>query len=140
MMKIIALDYGHAHTGAAICDPTGTIVRPLDAINDASGTTGLKKIVDLAHNENAAAVLVGMPVSLSGEYGSQAGQTRDFIGLLEEALQLPVISWDERFTSKMAMSKGHNTTSSRHSRAACVLLEDYLGSRAYRRLNGGNSD
>ncbi|MFA5810620.1 MAG: Holliday junction resolvase RuvX [Thermoleophilia bacterium] len=139
-MKIIALDYGHAHTGVAICDPTGTIVRPLDDIDDASGTTGLKKIVDLARHESAKAVLVGMPVLLSGEYGSQAEQTRDFIRLLEEALELPVISWDERFTSKMAVSKGHNTTSSRHSLAACVLLEDYLGSEAYRRLNGGDSD
>ncbi|MFA6000691.1 MAG: Holliday junction resolvase RuvX [Thermoleophilia bacterium] len=139
-MKIIALDYGHAHTGVAICDPTGTIVRPLDAIDDASSATGLKKIVDLAREENAEALLVGMPVSLSGECGSQADETRDFIKQLEDVLELPLVSWDERFTSKMAVSKGHNTTSSSHSLAACVLLEDYLGSQAYRCLDDGDSD
>lgn len=139
-MKIIALDYGHAHTGVAICDPTGTIVRPLDDIDDATGTIGLKNIVKLAREESAEAVLVGMPVSLSGECGSQAGETMDFIRNLEEALELPIIPWDERFTSKMAGSKGHNTSSSRHSLAACVLLEDFLGSEAYRRMNGVSSE
>lgn len=139
-MKIIALDYGHAHTGVAICDPTGTIVRPLDDIDDASGATGLKNIVDLVRDESAEAVLVGMPVSLSGECGSQAGETMDFIRVLEEALELLVISWDERFTSKMAGGKGHNTSSSRHSLAACVLLEDFLGSEAYRRMNCVNPE
>lgn len=137
-MKIIALDYGQVHTGVAICDPTGTIVRPLEDIDDASGKAGLKKIVDLARGEGVEAVLVGMPVSLSGECGPQAGKSMDFIRVLEEALELPVISWDERFTSKMAGRKGHNTSSSRHSLSACVLLEDYLGSEAYRRIIDDN--
>ena len=133
-MRIIALDYGHAHTGVAISDPTGTIVRPLADIDNASGEEGLKSIADLVRNGGAGAIIVGMPVSLNGKLGTQAQETADFIGLLKDRLTVPLVSWDERFTSKMAAGKGHDSTSSRHGMAACVLLEDFLGSQEYRRL------
>lgn len=132
MMRIIAFDYGRAHTGVAICDPTGTIVRPMDDIDEAAGQTGLKSIQHLVEQETAAAIVVGLPVSLSGERGAQAAETQQFIELLSRSVSVPVISWDERFTSKMAAAKAGGSSASSHSIAACVLLEDFLGSQRYR--------
>ena len=52
-------------------------------------------------------------------------------------LRIPVIAWDERFTSKLAAQKGLHSDSNPHSLAACCLLEDFLGSAEFRRFSGG---
>ncbi len=129
--RIIALDYGRVHTGVAISDPSGTIVRPLEAIREAATPEGLKRVAAIVEREAADGILVGMPVSLSGERGSQALETEDFIKSLSESAGIPVSSWDERFTSKLAAEKGRFSDSDPHSLAACCLLEDYLGSSEF---------
>lgn len=131
--RILALDYGRVHTGAAVCDPSGTIVRPLEAVREAATPEGLRAIAAIVESENAGEVIVGLPVSLSGELGAQAGETKDFIRSLAGALDVPVKPWDERFTSKLAEQKGRHSNSDPHSLAACCLLEDYLGSEEFRR-------
>ena len=131
--RILALDYGKVHTGVALSDPTGTIVRPLAAINDAAGPVGLKKIAALVETEKAITVVVGLPVSLNGERGVQANETAEFIAALKQELPVPVEVWDERFTSKLAAAKGRYSQGNPHSLAACCLLEDYLGSTEFRR-------
>jgi len=131
-MRILALDYGSAHTGVAICDPTGTVVRPLTPVSDADKKVGLEAIAKLVRSEGAGAVLVGMPVSLAGTHSAQADATGKFIIRLKEILDVPVLSWDERFTSKLAREKARSSDSSSHSLAACILLESFLGSREYR--------
>lgn len=135
-MRIMALDYGRVHTGAAVCDPSGTIVRPLHAIREAASPEGLSKIKSIVKTEEVEGVIVGMPVTLSGERGPQAQETEDFIAVLRSAIDVPVDSWDERFTSKLAALKGRYSESDPHSLAACCLLEDYLGSEEFRRRSG----
>ena len=132
IMRILALDYGHAHTGTAISDPTGTVARPLEDISDAMSEAGLEQIVEIARREGAAHVVVGMPVSLSGETGPQAQETIRFMETLRQLLDIPVSSWDERFTSKLAAEKGRDSSSSGHSLAACYLLENFLASQQYK--------
>lgn len=124
--RILALDYGSVHTGAAVCDPGGTIVRPLPEVKEAASTAGLAAIAGLARSEEAVMVIVGMPVSLSGEHGGQARETAAFIEQLRSVLSLPVKAWDERFTSKIARERGRGSSAPGHSIAACCLLEDYL--------------
>lgn len=127
-MRVLALDYGRANTGAAISDPSGTVVRPLEPITAAasdSGIAGLKRLID---DEKAEMVVVGIPVSLSGKHGAQAEETGDFLEALATAVEVPVIGYDERFTSKIAREKGRDSNASEHSVAACCLLEDYLRS------------
>lgn len=133
MFRILALDYGSVHTGVAICDRTGTIVRPLDATRAAASPEGLKSIAGIVEKEKVSAVIVGMPVSLSGEHGAQAQETQVFVDTLRGALSVPVITWDERFTSKIAAEKGRFSESNPHSLAACCLLQDYLESAEFRR-------
>lgn len=132
-MRVLAIDYGRVSTGVAVSDPTGTIVRPLEEIADAGTDAGIERIRGLLDAERAELVVVGMPVSLSGEQGGQARETLGFMDTLSEALSVPVISWDERFTSKIAAARGRHSNSSEHSLAACCLLEDYLGSAQHER-------
>lgn len=131
--RVLALDFGRVHTGAAISDPTGTLVRPLGEIAKAGTPDGLKRVAAAVDHEGAGLVVVGMPVSLGGGLGRQARETEEFIMALQAALQVPVIRWDERFTSKIAGARCRYSGASTHSLAACVLLEDYLSSAAYRR-------
>ena len=109
------------------------IARPIEAIREAASPEGIKKLNELIERENAGAVVVGMPVSLSGKHGAQAGETQEFIELLRKNVDIPVEPWDERFTSKLAAQKARGSDSDPHSLAACILLEDYLGSEEFRR-------
>lgn len=129
-MRVMALDFGRAHTGVAVSDPTGTIVRPLPDIDGAGTLDGLNRIAALVARASADLVVVGMPISLGGSLGSQAHETQEFISLLSARLTVPVALWDERFTSKIASARGRFSNASSHSLAACVLLEDYLDSAA----------
>jgi putative Holliday junction resolvase len=131
-MRILALDFGSANTGVAVCDPSGTVVRPLEAIGKAASEKGRGIIKEMVARENIGLVLVGLPVTLAGETGKQAQETEDFISALRSDLEVPVETWDERFTTKIAAEKGRHSKSNSHSIAACCLLEDYLGSREYR--------
>ena len=133
--RVLALDYGSVHTGAAISDPSATIARPLPEIKEAAGADGLASIARTVTEESVGLIVVGMPVSLSGEKGAQAQETQRFIDALREHVSVPVVSFDERFTSTIAGARGRDSSASEHSLAAAVLLEGYLGSNEYRNRN-----
>jgi putative pre-16S rRNA nuclease len=97
-VKVVALDYGSARTGVAVSDPTGTIARPL---------------------------VVGLPLTLRGEHGAQARETDAFVEALRAALDVPVESYDERFTTGLAASVGSDEAPE-DARAAAHLLSSYL--------------
>ncbi len=123
-MKVIALDYGSARTGVAVSDPTGTIARPLSVVERAGSPEGLRRLAELIEAEGAERVVVGMPLTLRGERGEQARETERFVEALRAATELPVETFDERFTTDLA----EQTTSStpEDARAAAHLLSSYL--------------
>lgn len=124
MTRVLALDYGSARCGCAISDPTGTLATPLEAVADPGSPAGLARIARIVEQQGADTVLVGLPVSLSGTEGPQATEVRDFVAMLSERVQVPVMTWDERFTTKLAQSTPGR--SSEDSRAAAHLLQGYL--------------
>jgi putative holliday junction resolvase len=124
LTRVLALDYGSARCGCAISDPTGTLATPLPPVERPASESGLKAIAALVDEQGAERVVVGLPVSLSGEEGAQAAETRGFVEQLRAALAVPVETWDERFTTRLARS-----TPGRHaedSRAAAHLLQSWL--------------
>jgi putative Holliday junction resolvase len=135
-VKVLALDYGSARTGVAVSDPTGTVARPLGVVEAAGTEQGIARLVELAHEEGVERVVVGLPVTLRGERGAQAEETDRFVELLRQALDLPIESFDERFTTKLARqtTSGRENTSGREKRppvpedavAAAHLLASYL--------------
>jgi putative Holliday junction resolvase len=123
-VKVLALDYGSARTGVAVSDPTGTVARPLGVVEQAASDEGIARLVELARAEDVKRVVVGLPLTLRGEHGAQAEETDRFVELLRDALDLPVESFDERFTTKLAQSG--DTEASEDAVAAAHLLTSYL--------------
>lgn len=126
-MRVLALDYGSAHCGCALSDPTGTIVTPIDAIPRPGGKRGLTALARLVAEREVEQVVVGLPLSLRGEDTDQTRETRDFAATLSARLgdEVPVGLYDERFTTRIAARVGGDS-SDEHSRAAAILLEEWL--------------
>lgn len=126
-MRILALDHGLARVGAAICDPTETLTRPLEVIAPPDPAA----VAEMVRREGAELVVVGLPVSLSGEEGEQARLAREFADELAGALDVPVETYDERLTSRLAAgSAREGATGAPDSLAAAHLLESYLQHRS----------
>ena len=123
-MKVLALDYGSARTGVAVSDPTGTLARPLEVVENASAPAGLKHLADLAEREGAERIVVGLPMTLRGERGAQAEETEAFVSALRAVTAVPIESFDERFTTKLAEAQPSEAPSD--AVAAAHLLSTYL--------------
>jgi putative pre-16S rRNA nuclease len=120
---VLALDHGAARAGAAICDPTGTIVRPLDVVEPPEP----EAVARLAAECGAELVVVGLPVSLDGTEGSQAAEARAFAAGVAARVRVPVETYDERLTTRLAEASARNGASAApDSLAAAHLLESYL--------------
>jgi putative transcription antitermination factor YqgF len=117
----MALDYGSARTGVAVSDPTGTLARPLCTVERAATEEGLARLRDLVRDEQAERVVVGLPLTLRGEVGGQAEETIRFVEQLRAALDVPVETLDERFTTTLAGPGAGDD-----ARAAAHLLSSYL--------------
>jgi putative Holliday junction resolvase len=123
-VKVLALDYGSARTGVAVSDPTGTVARPLGVVERAASEDGIARLVELAREEDVERIVVGLPITLRGEHGAQAEETDRFVELLRAAVDLPVESFDERFTTKLA--EAGETRAEQDAVAAAHLLSSYL--------------
>jgi putative Holliday junction resolvase len=125
-MRILALDYGSARIGCAISDPSETLARPL-AVLEPPDPRGVAALVEAHEVEQ---VVVGMPVHLDGREGQQAEATRQFTDQLAELLEVPVETYDERLTTRMAeQSRRAGAGAPEDALAAAHLLEGYLASR-----------
>ena len=123
-MKVLALDYGSARTGVAVSDATGTLARPVGVVERAGTEAGLAQLAELAREEGAELVVVGLPLTLRGERGTQARETERFVERLRAVLDLPVETFDERFTTALAGQAGGRAAED--ARAAAHLLTSYL--------------
>jgi len=123
-VRVLALDYGTARIGCAISDPTGTLATPIAAIEPPLAD----EVARIALDREVGKIVVGLPVSLSGEDSEQTGLSRTFADNLKDLLDIPVETWDERFTTRMAARTRRETGagSAEDSIAAAHLLESYL--------------
>lgn len=124
-MRVLALDYGAARTGVAISDATGTLARPLTVVERAASEAGLRRVAELVAAEGAERIVVGLPLTLKGDHGAQAAETAQFVEALRAVVDVPVESFDERFTTALAAS-GPSSRAPEDARAAAHLLESYL--------------
>ena len=117
-MKVLALDFGSARTGVAVSDPTGTLARPLCVVEQAASGAGLDRLVALIREERPERIVVGLPLTLRGDHGEQARETAAFAESLRARIDVPVETFDERFTSVLADGDD--------AKAAAYLLSGYL--------------
>ena len=133
-MRVLALDHGTARIGCAISDPSGTLATPLPTIEPPEA----RSVAELVAAREVERVVVGLPLHLSGEEGSQAALARSFCAELEALLDVPVETYDERLTTRMAeISKRQGAEAPPDSIAAAHLLHAYLAGQA---AIGGDED
>ncbi len=124
---MLALDHGTARIGCAISDPTGTLATPLPVIEPPEA----KQVVEIVAEHGVERIVVGLPLHLSGEEGSQAALARSFSAELEALLPIPVETYDERLTTRMAeITRRAGASAAPDSLAAAHLLEAYLAGAA----------
>ena len=125
-MRVLAIDHGAVRAGTAICDPSGTIVRPLGVISPPDAGA----VVELAAREQAELIVVGLPVSLDGREREQARSARQFAAEVAARAAIPVETYDERLTTRMAAESARGGAQApADALAAAHLLESYLQAR-----------
>jgi putative pre-16S rRNA nuclease len=126
-VRVLALDHGSARIGCAISDPSGTLATPLPTIEPPEP----RSVAELVANYGVEQVVVGLPLHLSGEAGAQVELVRTFCTELEAVLDVPVETYDERLTTRMAeASKREGASAPPDSLAAAHLLQAYLAGKA----------
>lgn len=129
--RLLGVDYGRKRIGLALCDPDRRIASPLETIsNNPQMILRLRKL--LAENA-VVGIVVGLPLHASGEESEMSAEARRFAAWLEEQTPLPVVMWDERYTSAAAESallESHLTKGQRKARvdriAAQMLLQTFI--------------
>ncbi len=129
VMRVLGLDYGGARCGCALADPTGTIVTPIDIIPQPATRRGLDALAALVAEREVERIVIGLPLSLSGEESEQTRETREFAARLARRLAeaVPVELHDERLTTRMAQ-RMEDAATPEDSRAAALMLESWLSS------------
>lgn len=132
-MKIMAVDYGDARTGLAVCDRTETLASPVGTIEEKSMAKVAEKIVYATREFEVGMVVLGLPVNMNGTEGPRAEKTRKLGGILQNILDIPLEYCDERSTTKSAeglLSEagtfGKKRKQTLDAVAATIILESFL--------------
>ncbi len=127
----LACDVGSARVGIARSDASGLLAVPLDAVRGGDGSAAA--VAALALEWEAIEIVVGLPLSLSGNEGPAAERAREWARGLSQATTVPVVLVDERLTTVQAQrglhAAGRSTRTSRaviDSASAVVLLQAHL--------------
>jgi putative Holliday junction resolvase len=135
-MRLLGLDVGDRTIGVALSDETATIATGLTTLRRVGPRRDLKMVADLAREHDAREIVVGLPLGLDGSAGSQAQKVLAFIDALKLVARLPIVPWDERFTTVAAQQALIEGDVSRKDRravvdkvAAILILQNYLDYR-----------
>ncbi len=136
MKRIMGVDYGDARTGVAISDLLCSIVGSATVIHSRNMDKTITEIKKMVTEKEVGEIVVGLPKNMDGSEGARAQLCRDFAHLLEEAVGVPVVHWDERRTTVEAHNilSEHNYHGKKRKDtvdavAASLILEGYLAFR-----------
>ena len=132
-MRIMAIDYGDAHTGIAISDPTGFMAGTTTVINAYRPEQVAEGVKKLAAEYGVEELVLGYPKNMDGTLGPRAEKAEAMAALLRETVGLPVVLWDERRTTidahRILQGNGQNAKKRKKTVdavAAALILEGYL--------------
>ncbi|MEA4932245.1 MAG: Holliday junction resolvase RuvX [Lawsonibacter sp.] len=139
-MRIMAIDYGDAHTGVALSDPTGFLTGTAATIHSRKADVVLEELARLVKEHGVDELVMGFPRNMDGTEGPRAELYRAFSARVEEATGLKPILWDERRTTvdahRILQESGKNAKKRKKTVdavAASLILEGYL---TFKRLRG----
>ena len=131
----MGVDYGHKRVGIALSDGLGIAAHPFDVLEAGAGLQ--RRLAALVSEHDVTRVVIGLPVSLDGSERASARGARRFAERVGASLDVEVVLYDERFTSRIAegvLIAAGTSRAGRRSRvdkvAAAVMLQGYLDRRA----------
>ncbi|PQO36434.1 Holliday junction resolvase RuvX [Blastopirellula marina] len=131
--RVAGIDFGTVRVGVAITDPERILASPLENYNRRSQKLDRQYFQQLAQEERIALFVVGLPVHMSGAESGKSGEARKFGQWLGEITGVPVVYYDERFTTSIAKDRlaGLGVTKQKKKQvldklAAQILLTSYL--------------
>lgn len=135
-MRTLAIDYGDVRIGVAVSDALGVTAQGLETIPNKGKKGVLEALKKVASEYGVTEVVIGLPVNMDGTLGPRAKGVNDLVPVLEEALGVPVKTWDERLSSRQVerlMLEGGLSRQKRREKsdrmAATLILQSYLESR-----------
>ena len=134
--RIMALDVGDARTGVAVTDPSQTIVSPHAVVQQPSRDKAIAAILEMIVALEPILIVSGLPLLENGDEGPQARRVRNFMALLAERTEVPVVFEDERYSTIAADEVFHARGGKGRKRkevidkiAAAQILKSYLERR-----------
>jgi len=134
--RIAGIDYGTVRIGIALTDAGRTIASPYENYTRSGSEADVRRFRRLVKEEDIRLFVVGLPVHLDGNESQKSSEARRFGSWLEESVGIPVVYYDERFTSVAAeahLQAAQLTKKRRKARldmlAAQIMLTAYLESR-----------
>jgi putative Holliday junction resolvase len=141
VVRVVGIDLGERRIGVAVSDPSGTLARPLKTIDrstsDAAAIEQLRALIaELTAEDEVGSVVVGLPKRLDGSPSPQTLRVGAMVALLSERLAVPIVTQDERLSSREAEERlalrekdWRKRKAKLDAAAAAVILQDYLDAR-----------
>ncbi len=137
MSKVLGVDFGERRTGVAISDESRMIAFPRETLDCPRVEQAAAAVARLAESEKVAEIVVGYPLNMNGSKGARAERTDAFLAELAKRTGVPLRTWDERLSTKIAESVLIEAGTRREKRrevvdklAAQVILQGYLDAKA----------
>lgn len=134
-MRILAVDHGEKRIGLALSDPTATIASPLKVIEHVSRLMDAAQTANLAHENQVGLIVIGQSFDEEGRPNLAGRRAAKFAETLKEQTEIPIVLWDESFSTQDARLTRIELGVSRKKRgghqdalAAVVILQSYLES------------
>ena len=135
-MRILAVDHGEKRIGLALSDPTATIASPLKVIEHVSRAIDAAQVANLASENDVGLIVIGQSFDEDGNPNLAGRRAAKFAEALKQQTQIPVVLWDESFSTQDARAARIEMGVSRKKRAghmdelaAVVILQSYLESK-----------
>ncbi len=137
--RLLGLDVGTKTIGAALCDSGWTIATPAELIMRAKFSADLARLKALTAAQRVAGIVIGLPLNLDGSESPRTQSTRAFARNLEP-LGLPILLWDERWSTQAVTRTLIDADASRARRAELVdkMAAAYILQGAIDALAGGH--
>ena len=135
-MRILAVDHGEKRIGLALSDPTATIAGPFKVIEHVSRTIDAAQVANLASESEVGLIVIGQSFDEEGKPNLAGRRAAKFADALKAQTQIPVLLWDESFSTQDARATRIEMGVSRKKRsghldelAAVMILKSYLESQ-----------
>ena len=132
-MRILCLDIGDKYIGVAVSDALGITAQGVGTLKRNNNDDDILEIIKMVQKYNAEKIIVGLPKNMNGSLGPQGKKVIEFVDILKEKIEIPVIEWDERLSTKSAEKILLEGNVSRKKRkrvidkvAAVFILQNYL--------------